>query len=122
MPVMMGPRQYCRSNVPGEDHVLTEIHDVVSADGAVVHHNVPSPERHGVPLKVLGSALQPCFASYWSLLTFLTSKRFLPSFPSPPAPFFLVTGAAAAGASVISTSAMVDVVGWTVLVSEKVSD
>ena len=29
---------------------LTEVHDVVPADGAVVHDDVPRPERHGVPL------------------------------------------------------------------------
>ncbi len=29
---------------------LTEIHDVVAADGAVIHDNVPSPEGHRVPL------------------------------------------------------------------------
>ena len=27
-----------------------EVHDVVPADGAVVHHNVPRPQGHGVPL------------------------------------------------------------------------
>jgi len=28
----------------------TEVHDVVAADGAVVHHDVPGPEGDGVPL------------------------------------------------------------------------
>ena len=27
-----------------------QVHDVVPADGAVVNHNVPSPQGHGVPL------------------------------------------------------------------------
>ena len=27
-----------------------EVHDVVAADGAVVHHDIPGPQRHGVPL------------------------------------------------------------------------
>ena len=27
-----------------------EVHDVVPADGAVVHDDVPGPQRHGVPL------------------------------------------------------------------------
>ena len=27
-----------------------QVHDVVAADGAVVHHDVPGPQRHGVPL------------------------------------------------------------------------
>jgi hypothetical protein len=29
----------------------TEIHDVVSADGAVVYNNVPGPESNGIPLQ-----------------------------------------------------------------------
>jgi len=28
----------------------TKIHDVVSADGAVINDNIPSPESNGVPL------------------------------------------------------------------------
>lgn len=35
----------------------TEIHDVVSANGAVVDDNVPGPERNGVPLLDLESLL-----------------------------------------------------------------
>ena len=27
-----------------------QVHDVVAADGAVVHHDVPGPQGHGVPL------------------------------------------------------------------------
>ena len=27
-----------------------EVHDVVATDGAVVHHDVPGPQSHGVPL------------------------------------------------------------------------
>ena len=27
-----------------------EVHDVVATDGAVVHHDVPGPQRHGIPL------------------------------------------------------------------------
>jgi len=27
-----------------------QIHDVISADGTVVHHDVPGPQSHGVPL------------------------------------------------------------------------
>ena len=27
-----------------------QVHDVVPADGAVVHHNVPGPQSNGVPL------------------------------------------------------------------------
>ncbi len=29
---------------------LTEIHDVIPADGAVIHDDVPRPESNGVPL------------------------------------------------------------------------
>lgn len=31
----------------------TQVHDVVSADGAVVDDNVPGPEGDGVPLMML---------------------------------------------------------------------
>lgn len=27
-----------------------EIHDMISADGTVVNHNIPSPESNGIPL------------------------------------------------------------------------
>ena len=27
-----------------------EVHDVVATDGAVVHHDVPGPQSHSVPL------------------------------------------------------------------------
>lgn len=30
---------------------LTEIHDVVPTDSAVIHHNVPGPQRHSIPLE-----------------------------------------------------------------------
>ena len=40
--------------------VDAEVHDVVAADGAVVHHDVPCPECHGVPLKA--SSVYPCVA------------------------------------------------------------
>lgn len=46
------------------------------------------------------------------MVTFLTSNRFFPSFPSPSAaapPFFFAAGAAL-GASGISTSAMISIV------------
>lgn len=29
---------------------LTKIHNVVSADGAVIDDNIPRPQRHGIPL------------------------------------------------------------------------
>ena len=34
-----------------------QVHDVVPADGAVVHHDVPGPESHSVPLLHLESLL-----------------------------------------------------------------
>ena len=34
-----------------------QVHDVVPADGAVVHHDVPGPQRHCVPLLHLESLL-----------------------------------------------------------------
>jgi hypothetical protein len=33
-----------------EEERLTEIHDVISADGAVVDDDIPGPECNGVPL------------------------------------------------------------------------
>ena len=92
-----------------------EIHDVVSADGAVVDDNVPRPERNGVPLEHRQRAAERPRPGCQSL-TFLTSNRFFPSFASPSAaaPFFVVASAEAGaevGASVISTSAMVAPVG-----------
>ncbi len=30
---------------------LTEIHDVVPTDSTVIHHNVPGPQRHSIPLE-----------------------------------------------------------------------
>lgn len=37
--------------------VDTQVHDVVSADGAVIHDDVPSPERDGVPLSPMSVPL-----------------------------------------------------------------
>merc|ERR1719270_2407337 len=34
-----------------------KVHDVVPADGAVVHHNVPGPQSHSIPLLHLKSFL-----------------------------------------------------------------
>ena len=35
-----------------------EVHDVVAADGAVVHHDVPRPQRNSVPLLHLESGIK----------------------------------------------------------------
>ncbi len=87
-----------------------EIHDVVSADGAVVDHYVPRPECDGVPLEHRQRAAERP-SPECRPFTFLTSNRFFPSFsPSAAAPFFVVAGAEV-GASVISTSAMVAAIG-----------
>jgi hypothetical protein len=101
-----------------------EVHNVVSADGAVVDDDVPCPEGDGVPLKVGDTRL----ARFTAILkcgpfrfivdgepTFLTSKRFLASTAfasaSPPlVPFAFVM--APVGASVISTSAIIKSGGW----------
>ena len=37
-----------------------QVHDVVPADGAVVHHDVPGPQGHRVPLLHLESLLLLC--------------------------------------------------------------
>ena len=34
-----------------------EVHDVVPADGAVVHHDIPGPQCHGIPFLHLKSLL-----------------------------------------------------------------
>jgi len=31
--------------------ILTEVHNVISTNGTVVHHNVPSPQSHCIPLQ-----------------------------------------------------------------------
>lgn len=83
---------------------------MVSADGAVVDDNIPSPKRNGVPLPMpvsicwihdlLGTATA-------TQRTFLTSNFFFsPPLPLTPSAFF-----AATGASLISTSAMFGVAG-----------
>lgn len=38
---------------PAREILLTEIHDMISADGAVVDDDVPCPQGHGVPLQEL---------------------------------------------------------------------
>jgi hypothetical protein len=72
---------------------------VVAADGAVVDHNVPSPESYSVPLRSVSYARTLARACP----TFFTSKRFLS--PSDAAPA-LATFVFAGGASAISMSAM----------------
>lgn len=39
----------CSNCVPS--HLLTQIHNVVSANGTVINHNVPCPQSHSVPLE-----------------------------------------------------------------------
>jgi len=93
--------------------LLTKIHDVVPADGAVVDDDVPRPERNGVPLQSprLATDSQPRQGAARARRlehTFLTSKRFFPPLlsASPAAALFFLAIGAATGASVISTSAM----------------
>lgn len=35
-----------------------EIHDVIPTDGAVVHHDIPGPQGHGIPFFHLESAIR----------------------------------------------------------------
>lgn len=51
----------------------TLVHDVVATDGAIVHLNVPGPQRHRVPLHSFDWILRPR-----TDCTFFTSNRFLP--------------------------------------------
>lgn len=80
-----------------------QIHDVVTANGAVVDNDIPSPEGYGVPLDLD----QLCSGTSIRVLTFLTSNRFLS--PSELAPALATLALGAAGASVMFTSAMVQV-------------
>lgn len=92
--------------------VDAQVHDVVATDGAVVNHDVPGPERHGVPLLLSVSLIVLCHtrgARFEWCRTFLTSNLFFPSIsPLAPALLLFTFGAVAAAASVISTSAMVN--------------
>lgn len=45
----------CESGLTGSKH--TQVHDVVTADGAVVDDNVPGPESNGVPLMMSKSVI-----------------------------------------------------------------
>ena len=85
--------------------VDAQVHDVVAADGAVVDHDVPRPERDGVPLQNVSMVSRNLATS--CKCTFLTSNLFLPS-ASPLGPTLLLFafGGATAAASVISTSAI----------------
>ena len=89
--------------------MLTEVHDVVPADGTVVDDNIPGPEGNSVPLQRRLLASEADWPEKRPHPTFLTSNRFFSALLSAAAPFFLLTGpaAAAAGASVMSMSAMV---------------
>ena len=51
--------------------VDAQVHDVVTADSAVVHDDVPGPERNGVPLVV--------YVSYCALGDALHSLMSIPS-------------------------------------------
>ena len=78
---------------------------MVSADSTVVDNDIPSPQGDGVPLRHVSYDREVLASG--TTLTFFTSKRFLASaLLSASVPFFLTT-AAPAGASVMSTSAMV---------------
>lgn len=87
---------------------LTQIHDVVSANGTVVDDNVPGPQSYSVPLDSI--RFLPLLGPDGGI-TFLTSNLFLPSGPvSAPDFADLTTLLDFAGtegpASGMSTSAM----------------
>lgn len=37
----------------------TQVHDMVSADGTIVHHNIPGPKGNGVPLDWVSIMIAP---------------------------------------------------------------
>lgn len=82
---------------------------MISANSAVVDDNIPGPQSDRIPLAQISAFMRRLETG---ALTFLTSKRFLPSAPPSPAFALLATFLDAVaepevtGASVISTSAM----------------
>jgi len=90
-----------------------QVHDVIPADGAVVDHDIPSPQCHCIPLQCVS---MPLGASDVEFSTFLTSNFFLLSALASAAPdldaldtALDLADAAAAAASCISTSAILTV-------------
>lgn len=96
----------------------TQVHDVITADSAIINHDVPSPESNGIPLKnenvsiqIFQTVLQVYNEQILNIKpTFFTSKRFLPPSEASPAVDLEVFTAASFDelASCISTSAMAD--------------
>jgi hypothetical protein len=94
----------------------TQVHDVITADGAVIDDDIPGPESNSVPLYGRCNQLSTVFdlrksekSAGKAMLTFLTSKRFFPSEPSPAAFFEDFTALSFAElASCISTSAILE--------------
>lgn len=61
-------------------YILTKIHDMVSADRAVIHHDVPRPQSYCVPLNCQSATLSPVtMRSNMIERTFFTSNLFLAS-------------------------------------------
>lgn len=92
----------------GLKQALTQIHDVVSANGTVVDDNVPGPQSYSVPLDSI--RLLSLFVLEGGT-TFLTSNLFLPSGPVSAPDFADLTtlfdfAGAEGPASGMSTSAM----------------
>ena len=81
---------------------------MVAADGAIINHNIPCPKGYSIPLERVSENIVELVVSNGS--TFLTSNLFLLSLELSAAAF--VAFVFGAGASVISTSAMLLVVGW----------
>lgn len=84
--------------------VDTQVHNVVPANGTIVDHDIPRPQRHSIPLR---SSYDVTLLNgrYTLSRTFLTSNLFLPSASPVPPPlvFFTFAGPVASG---MSTSAI----------------
>lgn len=44
---------------------LTEIHDVVPADGTIVYDNIPSPQRNRIPLEKESASIESTVWYWW---------------------------------------------------------
>ena len=87
----------------------TQVHDVISANGAVVDNNVPRPQRNSIPLNPSQPHLQGPQGVLCTIPTFFTSNFFFPSVEPSAAALEVLVLAGAVGASAMSTSAMAPV-------------
>lgn len=77
---------------------------MVSTDGAIVDHNIPSPQSYGIPLKIMRRGTHEAV----NILnrTFFTSNLAFPPRSASAAVLVCLATGFAAGASVMSTSAI----------------